>query len=234
MARETSEALRRRLIEVLRGVDLFEDLTDGQLALIAGRAVVRRFEPEQVVVLAETRGDSMMVILEGQVRVFLTSVEGREVVLSHLAAGEFFGEMSLIAEQPRSASVAAAAETQLAVISRATFLEAVRESPELLLRIASTLCRRLRQANEKIANLAFRDVTGRLAHYLIELAGREGTPESGGLVRVRLPSHRVMASELGTVRETVSRAFGQLREGGYVKGQDRCWLVDRGKLERLL
>jgi len=226
--------LAAKLREILERVPLFELLADPELRNVCDSALIEHFQPGAAIVEAEDPGDSMMIILEGQVKVVLNSPDGREIIISHMKAGDFFGEMSIIDAAPRSAGVKAVENTTVAVLRRSAFTELAGANPNVLLKMAATLCKRLRRADEKIADLAFRDVTGRLAKYLIQLAETAGVKEQGDMFRVKLPSHKDIADLLGTTRETVSRAFSHLRNGEYILGQDRCWLVKQDKLKRLI
>lgn len=225
-----------RTFEILAGVPLFEELPREQLERLSRSALIRSFERNAVIVIADQPGDSMMIILDGQVKVQLTNPDGKEIILSHLYAGDFFGEMSLIDPAPRSASVITVEKTMLAIIARDLFVKIVHESPDVLMKMAATMCQRLRQSNEKIADLAFRDASGRVAHYLVELAettGRKQTGRAGETYRVTIPSHKDIAALLGTTRETISRVFAQFRDAEFIVGENKCWQIACDKLRRL-
>lgn len=223
-----------RTVEFLSRVGLFKGMGAEQLGMLARGALVRMEKAGTLVVRQGAEGDSMMVVLDGEVEVRLNYPDARELVLGRLGPGAFFGEMSLIDQHPRSANVWTVADTRLASISREAFLACVRSNPEILLRITQELCARLRGADEKMGDFAFYGIPERVARYLIDLAETEGQPEPGGLARVRVRTHGEIAGVLGTSRESVTRAFARLRKGKAIQGRDRCWLVDAGKLARWL
>ena len=116
----------------------------------------------------------------GEVKVFVDSPDGREVVLSHLQTGDFFGEMALLEGDTRSASVTALTDCELAVLARAEFFAVLERDFSLTRKILKTLSARLRKANEVIESMALLDVGGRLARYLIRLADETGKPAVEG------------------------------------------------------
>ena len=114
--------------------------------------------------------DSAYVIHSGKVEVFLSDEHGKEIVLSELTAGEYFGEMALIDKKARSATVMAKEDTELTVISQKCFRDCMRSNPDISERIMLDLITRLREANKKISSLVFVDAYGRVANLLRALA----------------------------------------------------------------
>jgi CRP/FNR family transcriptional regulator/CRP/FNR family cyclic AMP-dependent transcriptional regulator len=156
------------------------------------------------------------------VKVVLYGESGREIILSIFKSpGDFFGEMSLLDGEPRSATVIADEPSRLLVLSRRDFQAHLAAHPRTALRVLQELSRRLRRADAVIGNLALLDVYGRLAGKLREIAAAEGeeTPE-GVLVRQR-PTQSEIAAMIGTSRETVSRALSEFARRG--------WLATSGK-----
>jgi CRP-like cAMP-binding protein len=142
---------------------------------------------------------------------------GREIILRVFRRpGDFFGEMSLLDGEPRSASVIAMEPSSLLVLSRAAFRDHLRASAGTALAVMTELSRRLRQADAVIGNLALLDVYGRLARKLREMAESDGHDSAEGVVLENLPTQQEMAGLIGTSRETVSRAFAELSRRGLV------------------
>ena len=135
---------------LLKGVDLFSELTEEQLGLLANLVVVQDFNRDETVVL---EGDCSMkalyLIASGTVQVYMTGVDGRETILSFLERGDFFGEMSLIDGEPRSASVRTVTDAQLMIIHREPFLTLIRQTPEIAMSLLSEMSKRLRKANKQ-------------------------------------------------------------------------------------
>jgi CRP/FNR family transcriptional regulator, cyclic AMP receptor protein len=196
-------------VAVFRRVALFSELGNGELEALA-RAMTPRSVPAGSTIIRESEpGDLFFVILRGEVKVFVDSPDGREVVLSHLQTGDFFGEMALLQGETRSASVTALTDCELAVLARAEFLAVLARDFSLTRKILETLSSRLRKANDVIESMALLDVGGRLARYLIRLADESGQPAVDGFFLVTRPTHQEIANSIGATRETVTRMLKQ-------------------------
>ena len=194
---------------VFRRVALFSELEAGELEALA-RAFSPRSYPSGSPIISESEpGDLFFVILRGEVKVFVDSPDGREVVLSHLQTGDFFGEMALLEGETRSASVEALTDCELAVLARAEFFAVLERDFSLTRKILERLSSRLRKANEVIESMALLDVGGRLARYLIRLADESGQPAVEGYFVVTRPTHQEIANSIGATRETVTRMLKQ-------------------------
>ena len=206
---------------VFRRVALFSELEAGELEALA-RAFSPRSYPSGSPIIRESEpGDLFFVILRGEVKVFVDSPDGREVVLSHLQTGDFFGEMALLEGETRSASVEALTDCELAVLARAEFFAVLERDFSLTRKILERLSSRLRKANEVIESMALLDVGGRLARYLIRLADESGQPAVEGYFVVTRPTHQEIANSIGATRETVTRMLKQFEDRKLirVKGQ---------------
>jgi CRP/FNR family transcriptional regulator, cyclic AMP receptor protein len=202
---------------LLRSVSIFADLDAGEVAALERLADVREYPDGGVVVSQEDAGDALFVLVRGKVKVVLYGDSGREIILSIFKTpGDFFGEMSLLDNEPRSASVIAAEPSRLIVLSRRDFQAHIEAHPRTALRVLTELSRRLRRADAVIGNLALLDVYGRLAGKLRELAAAEGEETEEGLVLRQRPTQAEIAAMIGTSRETVSRALSDLVRRGHV------------------
>ncbi len=181
-----------------------------------------------MVVSQDEAGDALFVLVSGRVKVVLYGDSGREIILSMFKTpGDFFGEMSLLDNQPRSATVIAAERSRLLVLSRRDFQAHIEAHPRTALRVLTELSRRLRQADAVIGNLALLDVYGRLAGKLRELAAAEGEECDEGVVLRQRPTQAEIAAMIGTSRETVSRALSDLARRGLVVIGGRRLLLRR-------
>ena len=203
--------------DLLRRVSIFADLEEEALASIARLMSERRFPKESVIVGQEDLGDSLFVVSRGKVKVVLYGRSGREVILSIFKAGDFFGEMSLLDNQPRSANVIALEDSTLLTLERRAFAAHLEQYPQTALQILAEMSRRLRRADSVIGNLALLDVYGRVARFLRELAADEGEQIDGGLVIRQRPTQQEIASMVGTSRETVSRALSEFQRRGFLE-----------------
>ena len=156
-------------------------------------------------------GDALYIVSAGQVKVVLIGEDGREVILSVLNDGDFFGEMSLIDDEPRSAHVIAMRDSRLLVLRRDDFQQQLQQVPSIALKVLKVMVQRLRRADAKIGGLVLLDVNGRVARLLLDLAD-----ESGGPRITRKLTHHTIAQMIGSSRETVSRAMRELVERGLI------------------
>ena len=198
-------------VDLLKGVELFSELNEEQLGMIANLVIVKNYNRDETVVL---EGDDSMqalyLIATGSVQVYMTGIDGRETILSFLERGDFFGEMSLIDGEPRSASVRTVTDATLLVIHRESFLSLIRRTPEIAMALMSELCKRLRKANKQIGSLSTMSVSGRVAGTLLNLMEERGVrihTDNGSMVTVihNRPTQQQLADMSGTTRETVSR-----------------------------
>jgi CRP/FNR family cyclic AMP-dependent transcriptional regulator len=152
--------------------------------------------------------------------------DGREVILGILGAGEHFGELSLIDEQPRSAHVIAMEDASLLVLRREDFRKRVESNPSVAWSLLAELSRRLRRADGQIGSLVLLDVAGRIARLLID------TADAGDGVRIEKPvTHQTIAHLIGASRETVSRAMREFQDAGWIAiERRRVRIVDRAPL----
>jgi CRP/FNR family cyclic AMP-dependent transcriptional regulator len=203
--------------ELFRKADIFADLEPAHLDALCRAASIRPYAAGETILREDEPGDLFFVIIRGQVKVFVDSEHGREVVLTHLQAGDFFGEMALFDNETRSASVSALTASDLVVLRRKDFLAVLEEEFPIARRILTTLSARLRRANDMIESLVLLDVGGRLAGYLLRLAREAGTPQEEGWYSVSRPTHQVIANTIGASRETVTRLLRQFSDRGLIR-----------------
>ena len=213
----------REALESLRNIGLFSSVEDADLASIASLLIERRFPKHKTIVEEGLPGDYMYIIREGRVSVSKLSDDGREKILEFLEAGAFFGEMSLLDNSPRSASVRALTEARVLALSRSDFLNVLRRSPDLAMAVIQELTRRLRQIDEQASSLSFQRVKERTQGLLRRLA-KEDTQRQGRRATPVL-THQQIADMIGTSRETVTRALKGLRETGWLEKEGRRYLV---------
>ena len=199
-------------MEVLRKVPLFSGLGESDLAAFADLTRERSYPKGSVIVFEDDPGDALFLVAAGQVKVVLIAEDGREVILSVLGEGSFFGEMAVIDEEPRSAHVIAMDDSSLLVLRREDFHARLRNSPEVAISLLKEISRRLRRADEKIGSLVLLDVNGRVAHLLLRMAEDEG----GDRITRKL-THHTIAQMIGSSRETVSRTMRNLVERGIIQ-----------------
>ena len=193
-------------------VPLFEGISAAERTALSKAAQLRTYRRGEVIVRQGQTGESFFVIVRGRVAVTVLSPEWREVVLNTLGEGDHFGEMALLDEEPRSASVVAQERSELAILSRDVFFDLLRTNFVLTKGLLRSFSRRLRRANSTIEGLAALDVKSRLARYFRELAATRGRKAGGGWSVVVRPSQREIADTIGSSRETVSRTMSQMAD----------------------
>ena len=212
---------RRSPLLLLRSIPLFAGLPENLVYQIARMAGVRKVPRNTTLVRVGDKTDALYVLVSGSAKVLNRDVEGREVILTLLGAGECFGEMSLIDGSPRSADVVSCEPCELLVIAKSDFAHALSENVDLCLNIMKSLADRLREANRKIESLALLDVYGRVAKLLLDFSELE----DGRRVIRRKVSKQDMAKMVGASREMVSRVMKDLESRGYVRSEEDCLIL---------
>ncbi len=210
---------------------LFRGIGASALDDLARRLQVRTRTAGALLVAEDEPGDAMFLIADGRARVALFGENGRELTLSVLSRGDFFGEMSLLDGRPRSANVVAIDDTTLLVLSRDAFLAHLKDHPTTAMNLLGELSRRLRRADETIANLALHDVHRRLVRTLERLAREDGEETDSGLVLRRRPTQQDLANMIGSCRETISRAFTSLIKQGLMIQRGRSLILTQRLLD---
>ncbi len=207
--------------EFLKSVPLFFRLGEASLDAILRLTRRRRFRKDEVIFHEKEAGDSLFVILHGRVKVAIFGDDGKEVTLSILSEGDFFGEMALLDQEPRSATIIAEEDCELLSLQRDDFTRALEQDPGMSTSLIQVLASRLRKANHQISTLALLDVYGRVARVIQELAEEEGKRLKDGRVVVRRPTHMDIAHRIGSSRETVTRMMRDLEANGHIETQGR-------------
>lgn len=213
----------REALSSLRTIPLFAAVPDDALSAIADLLIERRIPKNQTIVEEGLSGDYMYVIREGQVKVTKLSGDGREKILELLGPGDFFGEMSLLDDAPRSASVKSLTETHILALSRPDFLKELRRNPDLGMAVIQELTRRVRQMDEQASSLSFQRVRERTQGLLVRLA-KDDVIQNGRRVTPPL-THQQIADMIGTSRETVTRIVKRLKDQGWLEQEGKHYLV---------
>ena len=213
--------------DVLRKVPLFSQLAPSDLERVSEISRERAYPRNSVILFEDDPGDALYVVAQGQVKVVLIGEDGREGILSGMGDGEFFGEMALVDDEPRSAHVIAMEDSTLLVLRREDFQGILKQTPGIALALLRELSRRLRRVDEKVGSLVLLDVNGRVAQLLLDLADEAGSERI-----TRRLTHHTIAQMIGSSRETVSRTMRELVEKGYIEVSRREIVIrDRAALE---
>ena len=203
----------------LKSVPLFSGLPKKQLSALMAFATLRRYPRNSVVLRAGAKASGLYVLMSGRAKILIADDAGREVILSHLEAPDFFGEMGLFDDRACLATVQTLAPSVLLHMSKADFMRCLSTNLDLAIRITRALIKRLRDADRQIESLALMDVYGRVARVLTDLAEKD----DGRPVIVKPPSQQEIASMIGATREMVNRVMKDLQATGHI-------LVDKRRI----
>jgi CRP/FNR family cyclic AMP-dependent transcriptional regulator len=213
-------------LDLIRRVPLFSLLTTDQAQSIADSVVKRRFKRGELIVEQGTKSNALFILLNGRARVLTADTRGREVILAVLQPGDYVGEMSLIDNEPHSATVRAEVQTDMLVLGRNEFSRCLPESSSLSYAILRGLVARLRNADRQIESLALLDVYGRVARTLLDMSEEE---KGVKIIRGKV-SRQDMAKVVGASREMVSRVMKDLEDRGVIETLENGSVVIKERL----
>lgn len=216
-------------VRILRGLQPSEQ---EQVKHLARR---RLFRPNDVIFQKGDPGDCLHIIQKGRVKICVVDERGAELVFALLSEGDLLGEMAVLDGQPRSATAIAFGETETLCIERGAFLDFLRTSPRASASIISLLCRRLRETDRTLEEIAFLDVAGRLASKLLQMgtSGANGPPS-----REHTPTTSITQEELahlvGASRTMVNKVLNSFADLGYVRmARGATAVLNKAELERI-
>ena len=201
----------------LKAVPFFTQLSDKELDFVRAAATEKTYPKNAVVLTEGETGDSLYMIQSGKVKVFIGDEEGREIILKILGPGAFFGEMSMIDKQPRSASVTTLEGSVFLVMSHSSFEKCIEQVPRIATVVMRILAQRVREADKKIGTLALMDVYGRVASTLLELA----VVDNGKMMVSEKLSQQDLANMVGASREMVNRILKDLSDRGFISVESK-------------
>jgi len=201
-------------LDLIRRVSLFSTLTPQQGEALAAAVSKKRLKRGELLVEQGMKSNALYIVLSGRTRVVMTDNKGREVILATLKSGDYVGEMSLIDDEPHSATVVADDQVDVLVLGRESFLRCLGENIEMAHAVMRVLVQRLRKASENISSLALVGVYGRVAKVLLDSAVRE--KDNTLIIRDRI-SRQDLAKMVGASREMVSRVMKDFEEQGFIE-----------------
>jgi len=206
---------------LLERIPFLAALPPDDLAWLADRVRRRKFARGDLIFQKDDPGQSLFIIESGSVRIYVPGTQGADLTLAVMGPGDFFGDMSLLDGRPRSASAAAAADSVLLSLERSEFTSVMRSRPDAALSILAVIASRLRDSDQMASDLAFLDVSGRLARRLLDLSGTNGVQrEDGVLLQVTLTQEE-LANMIGVTRESVNRNLSMFRRLGLIAREGR-------------
>lgn len=221
-----------QLASFLRGVELLNGLSADDLLRVAQMCQLSKFQRAERIFTESQPGACLYVVMSGRVKIFGSSSQGRSKTFAYLEPGDFFGEMSLIDEEMRSASAAALEDSVLIMLKSEDYRKLMMSRPSIALAVLKTLSARLRRANREVEALSFNNVLGRIAQILLDLGERYGKKTEDGIRIDMALSHKELAEMAGTAREVISRVISRFRRIGCVSFFDnKITIIDRDKLK---
>ncbi len=199
------------------------DILDARgLEALTTIATRRVYKKNRVIIRQGDDTNNMFILLQGQMRVFVEDDQGKQLTVRILKPGDSFGEVALIGEFARTASVETMGDCEVAAFTRGNYLAFLRGYPEISLALAKTLANMVRDTTEELSSIALSDVYGRLSHVLEKYAETRDDKK-------RLPkfTHREIAGMIGSSREMVSKIMKELENADYISVEDRHYVIDR-------
>jgi CRP/FNR family transcriptional regulator len=200
----------------LNMIELFAYLTDQELDSINNLLAVKRFKKNEVILHEEDTNKFMYIVLSGRVRVIQITEDGKEILLAIHQAGEFFGEMSFIDGKTSPATIVAADDSVISIISRDEFYSTIYTHKKVLYNLLLILCSRLRESWEKIQLLNLKNASERLKILFYMLSNKYGEKTSKGITLNIKLTHQDMAEMTGMARETVTRVLDKWNKEGEI------------------
>jgi CRP/FNR family cyclic AMP-dependent transcriptional regulator len=210
---------------MLRKIPLFSTLDDNGMNYLKDVAIKRSFPKNTILFSRGDESDALYLLYKGTVKAVINDETGKEIVLSTVGPGEYFGEISFLDGEARSATVVTREPVQVLIIYKNDFKKILFSNPDIVFRLLKELLKKLRRSTEQIESLALMDVYKRIANLLLQLA----EPQDAKWVIEEKLTHQEISNRVGSSREMVSRIMKQLQTGGYIS-TDRKKIIIRKKL----
>ena len=207
---------------MLKKPHIFSELALQETEKLTQHSTTRAYPANTVLISEGDSTDSLYVVKEGEVKVLASDQQGKEVILNILGPGEYFGELALLDDKPRSASVKTMVPTKVMVITKNDFKNCLATDPEMAYRLIKALIGQVRALTSNVKSLALLDVYGRVARTLLDLA--ENVDDE--MIIVQKLTHQDIADMVGASREMVSRILKDLVSGGYITVKNKRYTIN--------
>ena len=195
-----------------KNIPLFSTLDDNEMNYLKNVAVKRSFPKNTILFSRGDESDALYLLYKGSAKAIINDETGKEIVLSTIGPGEYFGEISFLDGEARSATVMTREPVQVLIVYKNDFKKILFSNPDIVFRLLKELLKKLRRSTEQIESLAFMDVYKRIANLLLQLA----KPQNAKWVIEEKLTHQEISNRVGSSREMVSRIMKQLQTGGYI------------------
>ena len=222
---QTQPAEKMRYLSELA---VFQDLTPREMEELNRITTMSTVARGRVFYRPEEPGEVLFILKEGRVQLYRISPEGKKLVITTLGPHTLFGEMALLGTKMHNTFAEAIEDCLICVMSRTDLERLILNKPQVALRILEITGKRLREAEERLENMAFKGIPARLGSLLLRLANEQGGLEILGL------THQDLAESVGTYRETATQVLNDLKSHGYIDiGRKRITILDRDGLENV-
>jgi CRP/FNR family cyclic AMP-dependent transcriptional regulator len=207
---------------VLDQVPLFDGLTPEELATIEQHAVRKPYRKNTVIIERGDEANTLYLLLEGRVKTYIADEGGKEIVLNELGPGTQLGELALLGDIPRTASVQTIEDSVFLILTKRSFLQCLADHPNIALNLIRLLVQRTQALTESVGDLALRDVYGRIAKVL-----NDSAEQQDGQLMTPPFTHQQIADRVGSSREMVSKILKDLKTGGYLATEGKRFILQR-------
>jgi CRP/FNR family transcriptional regulator, cyclic AMP receptor protein len=204
-------------LRLLSMVDILEPLTRGEIEELSRRIPDTHYRRGQILYTPKERSEALFMLKKGRVRIYRVGPDGREFTLTVVSAGTVFGEMSLTAQRLENAFAEAMESAVVCKMKRHDLERLVMDKPQVGLKVMSVLSERLASADDRMEDIALKEVPARLASIILQLVESEGVMTAEGPKIPTRYTHRQLATMIGSKRETVTKAFTMLQQTGIVE-----------------
>ena len=208
---------------LLTRVPIFGELPGDALAELAALAQRRRFDKGEVVFHEGDVGAALYIVARGEVKIILRSSEGKEAILGFRKPGDFFGEMALLDDEPRSADVVATEPSEVLILRRDDFVPFIERHPRVALSLLAIMSRRLRSTTQLLHDASFLDIRSRLVRTLLSLVDARGELRNDGSVLIPRLFQNELANMVGATRESINKWLKHYERRGFLR-------LDRGRM----
>lgn len=215
--------MQPEIFSALKKIPFLAKLPDETLDSLAGKAKTAKFPKQATIITEGDETSSLYVILSGKVRVFGSDDKSKEVTLLIQEAGTHFGELALLSDEPRSATVVTLEKTVCGIISKSDFINWLGLHPDVAIALLGVLSEKIRYLTEKVKQMALSNVYERTIKVLYEMAQKEGDV----LVIQNRPTQQELATMVGASREMINKIMHELTKGAYIVIQDKTLRIER-------
>lgn len=192
---------------IFRTISIFKELSEEYLELLVKSCKLKRAKRGDIIFEQYEYSSDLYIVFDGCLKASIFNEEGEEFVICCFKKGDFFGELSLLDGQTRSATIIVDEDSTLGVLSRERFLDLINKEPKIAINMLQTLANRLRKTDDILGTLAFLDVSERLLKVLQEIGKNEGIKKDQKYYQIKKLTQKELASRIGSSRESISKAL---------------------------